>query len=232
MAETAAAATVVQLIQFSGIVLSGCYEYISKAKSANRELEKVINDVSGLEGILKRLQVLISDDDDTDRHILLKSLGRPDGPLQACSKALEELQKRLEKLTNASSAKRKLLWPLEEVKILESLRRLGEQKQTFILALVGDHAMFSKADAKQGKEMAENLKSMQLKEERSKVLNWLGGADPSTNYNTARKRHEKGTGDWLLQSEQFQSWKDANGHIMWLVGIPGAGKTILRYLTQ
>ena len=159
MAELAAAATVMQLIQFSGVVLTGCYEYINKAKSATSELEKVINDVSGLEGILRQLHLLMADPDD-ERHALLKSLGRPDGPFQACSQALQKLHKKLRALTEASSARRKLLWPLEEVKILEILRRLGEQKQTFILALAGDHALADAANAKQGKEAVEKLDDM------------------------------------------------------------------------
>ncbi|KAF2793620.1 hypothetical protein K505DRAFT_195201, partial [Melanomma pulvis-pyrius CBS 109.77] len=66
--------------------------------------------------------------------------------------------------------------------------------------------------------------------ERSKILNWLSGTDPSTNFNTARKKHEKDTGKWLLHSEQFQSWKKTDGQIMWLYGIPGAGKTIIRFI--
>lgn len=79
MAELAAAATIIQLIQFSGVILTSCYDYISKVKSASGDIEKVINDVSGLEGILKRLHALISDGED-ERHALLKSLERPNGP--------------------------------------------------------------------------------------------------------------------------------------------------------
>jgi len=229
MAEAAAVATVVQLIQFSGIVLSGCYQYISKAKAAEREITNVINDVSGLEGILKRLHELI-ENNVSDRQVLLSSLGRPGGTFQACGEALKDLQKRLASLTNASGTRRKLLWPLEEGKIFDIRRRLGEHKQAFILALVGDLAISSKGDALQGRETVERLKSMQSSEERSKILNWLGGSDPSTNYNAARKTHEENTGDWLLQSEQLRSWMDANGQIMWLTGIPGAGKTILTYV--
>ena len=226
MAEAAAAATVLQLIQFSGAVLTNCYAYISKAKSATNEIQKVINDVSGLEGILKHLNSLIQDDD-SNRHKLLLSLAGPNGPLQACSQALDEMQKRLLALTQASSARRKLLWPLEEGKILDILRRLGEQKQTILLALAGDHAASDVSNAKQTKEVVDSFKNMQIKGDQAKVLRWLAGADPSTNYNTARKKHEKNTGSWLLQSPEFKSWKESDGSIMWLFGIPGAGKTIL-----
>jgi hypothetical protein len=160
----------------------------------------------------------------------LASLEKPDGTFEVCLEALKDLQKRLDALTNASSARRKLLWPLEEGKIVDILRRLGEHRQALILALVGDLAISSKRDALQGSETAERLKSMQSEEERVRILNWLSGADPSTNYNAARKTHGENTGIWLLQSKKFESWRESNGHIMWLAGIPGAGKTILTYV--
>ncbi|KAF2677634.1 hypothetical protein K458DRAFT_377920 [Lentithecium fluviatile CBS 122367] len=226
MAEAAAAATGLQLIHFSGVVLDGCLKYISKAKAANREIERIINDISGLERILRRLHTLITDAD-PDQHIPLTSLGRLDGAFQYCLTVLQELQTRLTTLTNASSARRKLLWPLEEGKVIEILGKLGEQKQTFILALTGELVFASGAASRQGREVLETLKDIKAKEERSSILRWLGGPDPSTNFDTARRKHEKGAGEWLLQSEEFQSWKTSNGHLMWVSGIPGAGKTIL-----
>lgn len=225
----AEAATVLQLIQFSGMVLSACYEYINKARSANNDIEKIHADVSGLENILKRLASLISSDD-VDRHTLLRLLGRPSGPFDACSKALSELQRKLKALTEASSARRRILWPLEEGKIRDILARLSEQKQTFILALVADEAENGEKDARQGREVAIRLDDINDKEERSRILSWLHGADPSTNYNAARRKHEKGTGDWLLHLDQFRAWKGGDGGSMWISGIPGAGKTILRYV--
>jgi ankyrin repeat domain-containing protein 50 len=223
----AEAATVIQLIQFSGMVLSACYDYINKARSANSDVEKIHADVSGLEGILRRLDSLMSSGD-RDRHALLRSLGRPNGPFDACARALGELQKRLKSLTEASNARRRLLWPLEEGKIRDILGQLSEQKQTFILALVTEEAENGDSDAQQSRQMAVRMDDMRDREERSKILSWLRGSDPSTNYNAARKKHEKGTGDWLLRSEQFQTWQDGDGGVMWLHGIPGAGKTILR----
>ena len=230
MAEIAAAATIIQLIQFSGTVLSSCYDYIRKAKNAPGDIQNVINDISGLEGILKRLQSLTSDPED-ERHALLKSLEGPNGAFQASSQALKELQKRLKPLTEASNARRRLMWPLEQSKIAEILNKLGEQKQIFLFALVGDHAFSDDANAAEVNKVRIMLEDMKVTKQRNKVISWLRGADPSTNYNAARKKHESGTGDWLLHSEHFQSWEVGGGQFMWLYGIPGAGKTILRFVS-
>jgi hypothetical protein len=63
-------------------VLSCCYEYISKAKDAPKEIQKVINEVSSLEGILKNLKPL-AEAPGNDRFVILKSLNRTGGPFGA-----------------------------------------------------------------------------------------------------------------------------------------------------
>lgn len=47
---------------------------------------------------------------------------------------------------------------------------------------------------------------------------WLNLPDPSINFHAAlQKRHPK-TGRWLLDSQQFASWKAATSSSMWLHG--------------
>lgn len=60
-----------------------------------------------------------------------------------------------------------------------------------------------------------------------KMVNWLSPPDPWTNHNAALQRHEPNTGDWLLQSDQYQRWKLADLRHLWLYGKAGCGKTVL-----
>lgn len=64
-------------------------------------------------------------------------------------------------------------------------------------------------------------------ENRSEIMDWLVPSDPSTTHESARQRHESGTGAWLLQSEQYQNWKSGPIGHLWIHGKPGCGKTIL-----
>lgn len=41
------------------------------------------------------------------------------------------------------------------------------------------------------------------------------------------KRRQKGTGQWLLDSNEFQDWLSTSGQTLFCPGIPGTGKTIL-----
>ncbi|KAL6689610.1 hypothetical protein J3F84DRAFT_407306 [Trichoderma pleuroticola] len=41
------------------------------------------------------------------------------------------------------------------------------------------------------------------------------------------KRRQKGTGEWLLKSDEFQAWFEKKKQMLFCPGMPGAGKTIL-----
>jgi Cdc6-like AAA superfamily ATPase len=74
-----------------------------------------------------------------------------------------------------------------------------------------------------------NVETMTYKlnnNEDMKVLSWLPsiGYDPQQSYFSNR---EPGTGQWLLNSEQYQNWLKADNQTLFCPGIPGAGKTFI-----
>ena len=50
------------------------------------------------------------------------------------------------------------------------------------------------------------------------ALRWLSSTDPSSNHHTACKSHEPTTGDWLLRSDDFETWKNGTNSFLWLHG--------------
>ncbi|KAJ5440439.1 hypothetical protein N7491_002845 [Penicillium cf. griseofulvum] len=62
--------------------------------------------------------------------------------------------------------------------------------------------------------------------EQRMALEWLSTVDAAECHHSARAKHEQGTGEWLLESEDFRLWLTGTREIMWLYGIPGAGKTV------
>ncbi|KFZ20700.1 hypothetical protein V502_03054, partial [Pseudogymnoascus sp. VKM F-4520 (FW-2644)] len=59
------------------------------------------------------------------------------------------------------------------------------------------------------------------------VLNWLTPIDFATQQSDFISRQEAGTGQWLLDSAEFQAWVKTDQQVLFCPGIPGAGKTIL-----
>lgn len=77
---------------------------------------------------------------------------------------------------------------------------------------------------------AANVGSMRSKLDRKEdieVLNWLTPADYGTQHSDFLLRRQLGTGQWLLNSDEYQAWLNSGKQTLFCPGIPGAGKTIL-----
>ena len=61
------------------------------------------------------------------------------------------------------------------------------------------------------------------------LMLWLHPTDSSISFNSARSKHQPGTGLWLFEHPSFQRFQagEATRNFLWLYGIPGCGKTIL-----
>ncbi|KAK6351352.1 hypothetical protein TWF718_004515 [Orbilia javanica] len=60
-----------------------------------------------------------------------------------------------------------------------------------------------------------------------KIANWLTTIDYRSQQGDFFNRRQPGTGEWLLNSPEYQNWLNAAKQILFCPGIPGAGKTIL-----
>lgn len=65
------------------------------------------------------------------------------------------------------------------------------------------------------------------RQEHDIILNWLTPIAFVTQQNDFIARRQEGTGTWLLDSTEYQSWRQTKKQTLFCPGIPGAGKTIL-----
>ena len=69
----------------------------------------------------------------------------------------------------------------------------------------------------------------QIEDRRDKILRWIAPSDfVAETHIGACKQREPQTGNWFLQDLRYQEWKNRPGTVLWLYGIPGCGKSILR----
>ena len=69
------------------------------------------------------------------------------------------------------------------------------------------------------------------KAEDKEILNWLTPVDYGPDQSHHIDRREPETGQWLLDSHEFQTWLNTSNQTLFCPGIPGAGKTILTAIT-
>ncbi|OQD95723.1 hypothetical protein PENSOL_c019G09356 [Penicillium solitum] len=96
------------------------------------------------------------------------------------------------------------------------------------------------ADSQEARRLVDDRHNAEVQYEslrRSRtVFNWLRAPDVDGNqYNLTQTRAgNPGTGRWLLDNQAFKDWFDPNypkiPPLLWLNGIPGAGKTVLASL--
>ncbi|KAI9762711.1 MAG: hypothetical protein M1840_001178 [Geoglossum simile] len=225
MSGVGEAAAILQLVQLGALFVDGCYTYLQSARNAPAEITRTISEVNSLKGILEHLQRLVSEGAGL---AALSSLMGPQGPFEASTTALEELAKKLKALNEASAVRRRLLWPVEGGKFEEILQGLEKHKTTLILALAGDNFNSAQKTELDVQDVKTSIGELQAGEKRRSVLRWLRDVDPTPNHRAARKKHEQPeTGTWLLKCKGFEQWCDQKGRILWMHGIPGAGKTVL-----
>jgi hypothetical protein len=62
---------------------------------------------------------------------------------------------------------------------------------------------------------------------RRALLDWISPIDHGARQSDLISRRQEGTGQWLLDSNQFKTWMNGTEKTLFCPGIPGAGKTML-----
>ena len=231
------------LVTLADVVFSRLFTYVQGVKGANKEIITLSSEVSALYGILNRLR-LFSDQLEAggfdpviqDQHI------------QSCRQTLDKVQKILERdsLPSAQTHKmesmmRRLHWPFTSSEVKALLAEIERHKAVLGLALnvdgmsgilqslsmqgtIRDAVQDIKVDLRQRNE-ADTRVAINTK--RQSVLQSFGNIDPSKNQKMGIKLRQQGTGMWLLESPEYQTWSQTENSKLWLHGIPGAGKTVL-----
>ncbi|RYP49030.1 hypothetical protein DL768_005170 [Monosporascus sp. mg162] len=75
--------------------------------------------------------------------------------------------------------------------------------------------------------VVNKIDSRQHDQEHQTILNWLTPVNYGPQQSDYINRRQLGTGQWLLDSADFQTWLKTERQTLFCPGIPGAGKTIL-----
>jgi hypothetical protein len=73
----------------------------------------------------------------------------------------------------------------------------------------------------------ERQDNQEFRKEQQTILEWLTVIDYGPQQSDFINRREAGTGQWLIDSKEYQTWAQTPKKTLFCPGMPGAGKTIL-----
>jgi hypothetical protein len=185
--------------------------------------------------------------------LLLSQLG-PNAPLTTDTNLMLEIcRKKLDSMLNELKKRGqgyRLGWERLKGAFLakdtrDSVENLCRQCQTLNSMLSIDAAMLGATMYKEVREARKEQQEISLvirdgvdesnrrqenqeqQHERQAILEWLTPINYATQQQDYISRRQVGTGQWLLDSEEFQTWLETDPQTLFCPGIPGAGKTIL-----
>jgi hypothetical protein len=229
------AASLVAVIGLSQKVLVACYRLQGRVKDAEKDVASIITEVQALADLMEELSEIVEDSEEAEGLLKSLSLGaaeEPDGgggklpafmscllALRACDGALRHLRDRLAPLCKPG-LRSTLMWPFQASGVEQQLDILTRQKATLGLALSACQARLLATHMRKTARESKATKT-------SKVVNWFKTSNPEQNHAACRDKCEPGTAKWVIAEEAFLDWEDTAGGVLWVHGIPGAGKTIL-----
>lgn len=144
MEAAASAATILQLVSFTGEVLVAGYNYLSKVQKAPSEIRSLLKETAILNAVLDQLQTLITEDASPPIMSALEALTSLNvfGDCRSLMKIVLQSIKACEQVSGqgARNIGRRLLWPFKEKDTKQTLQQLGRLRVALSAAIVVDSA--------------------------------------------------------------------------------------------
>lgn len=117
---------------------------------------------------------------------------------------------------------------------LEGVYRLSPRRSQFFGSCLSEIKVYTRTNFCHSREIfvikrgIERLNRNAEDEQRTRILDWLTPVEYASQQHDFIHRRQSGTGQWLLDSSEYQTWVNSmsQGQSLYCPGISGAGKTI------
>ena len=230
--------SIIAILELSGVVI----DYVHKAKSASDDSERLLLEISSINGFLASLKELISRAESQDLWLdTVKSLATSQGPIAQYDSALKRLEAKLKPVAGWKKAGKALRWPFEKTEVAEILGSIERHKALFGLALGNDHIRLSMAIQADVDDIKRDVSHLRLgidelgtssHDQRMAIIYaWLDPLAGDFEKKQADVFNLKGRQDgvckWLLKTKEYVEWISGTRTHLWCSGAPGIGKTVI-----
>jgi hypothetical protein len=161
MEALGSAATLVQIVSFTGEVLVLGYGYLSKVAKAPSQIRALLRETAGLNDLLAQIQDLVENERDFEATTVLTSLDRL-GVLKDCKALISLVQKIVKSCAqvvgqDVQNTAKKLLWPFKENETKYLMAQLARLRDILATAITVDSAKAIKRLEEVGKSIDEKV---------------------------------------------------------------------------
>lgn len=188
--------------------------------SANESVEKAFENRAS--AILKRVQPAAEDRVRKGGDVI----AAPAQTLvEQCRVSLSALVKKLRNKSEGNVLKRglnRLKWPFQKEEIQADIDVLRQYRGIFDTSMAIDNFVLTSEIYNIVRNSERHLSTLATRQEREDweaILNSLSPIDFETQHATTFSLHEEGTGQWVLDSDEFRTWCSGQGQILCCPGI-------------
>ncbi|KIM72175.1 hypothetical protein PILCRDRAFT_828843 [Piloderma croceum F 1598] len=205
-------ASVLQLVDTATTV----YDYAGDVKNAPREQRELSSEYASLKPLLEELQKRERQVDQSNPNDpRVTGMRRLEESLADCEKKMKKLAVTFES-SGLKKAWKRLTWTRHKAEIKDTIVTIGRFK-----AILNDWLQIDLWN------ISRKLEQDHDSQECRKIIQWLSPLNFFVRQDDIFSKRQEGTGDWLLQCDDFNSWVSGASKTLWCHGMPGAGKTVL-----
>jgi hypothetical protein len=218
MAEAIGIASgIVGLLTVAAQVAKLSFGIFSDLKEASRTQRQYLQGVSALNDVLFRL-----DDAAKQAESLSLNIPRPPSlPEAAIKDCGGELQSICDNLQGGIKGLKWLFQEKELKKKVDHLHRYHDIFSGYVSALT---LTTTSATYRRVEELGAGFQRMDLKTKKKELTDWIGMTEDTCK---PLPNSISGTGQWFLETEQYQTWCRGPATLFWCNGAPGVGKSVI-----
>ncbi|KAK6505508.1 hypothetical protein TWF481_007405 [Arthrobotrys musiformis] len=215
-------ASVVAFIQITAAIVTTCKRTYDTMKEAQKVIKLVKSEMKSLQIILEGYKEFL---DAEGQDYKTKNGGDGATPLKRCRQLVDELNSLLpdppnNDLTLLDKIALGKRWLGLKSKAEKLVAEISREKATILLEI----SDYTARDVR-------HIKLLICEGQRDKICDWVESRaqNPTYKHNESLGRHDPQTSGWVTRMGQWEGWlnRSSGSRLVWLFGIPGAGKTIL-----
>ncbi|KAK2745972.1 ankyrin repeat protein [Colletotrichum kahawae] len=230
---------IIGIIGVAGQILATCTKLGLNWRDAPADAKKFKSEVDGLQKTLwETYNHLIQNPDfisafEGKHSAVLSNLAAPSNSddsamLFTCKTELEDVLKGLQKRLGGSRfGWERLKATFSNEKTQSAIENVQRRCQDINSKILIDNTAILVNTNLEVRSTRKELTERHLDEKKREILDWITPIDFAAQQIDNLERRQEGTGQWLLESPEFQTWIDEDRKTLFCPGMPGAGKTML-----